>query len=225
VVTLQVAGTPGIPSDAVAATLNVTGVEAGAAGFLTVWPCDEPMPDASNLNYVQGSTVPNLVTVALSATGTACIYTSAPIHLLADAGGWFGDAGTSGLVELDPARSLDTRNGIGAPAGKLARNGVLTLPVTGRNGVRDDASIAVLNMTITGPESDGFATIWPCDAPRPDASNLNFRAGDTVANLVSVRLSAAGTVCIFADARTDVLADVAGFLTSTPTVVSTIRLA
>jgi hypothetical protein len=225
VVTLQVAGRQGIPVDAVAATLNITGVEAGAAGFLTVWPCDQPMPDASNLNYVQGSTVPNLVTVALSATGAACIFTSAPIHLLADAGGWFGDSATSGLVELDPSRSLDTRNGIGAPRGKLARNGVLTLQVAGRNGVRSDASIAVLNVTVTGPESDGFATIWPCDAPRPDASNLNFRSGDTVANLVSVRLSANGTVCISADARTDVLADVAGFLTSTPTVVSTVRLA
>jgi hypothetical protein len=48
-------------------------------------------------------------------------------------------------------------------------------------------------------------------------SNLNFQAGDTVPNLVSVRLSAAGTVCIFADAATDVLADVAGFFTNQPT--------
>jgi hypothetical protein len=91
------------------------------------------------------------------------------------------------------------------------------LQVSGREGVRSDATAVVMNVTVTGTTSAGFATVWPCDAGRPTVSNLNFRAGDTVPNLVSVKLSAAGTVCIFADATTDVLADVAGFFTDQPT--------
>ncbi len=217
IVTLQVSGRGGVPNGADAATLNVTAVEPEAAGFLTAWPCDEPLPEASNLNFAPGRTVPNLVTVKLSSAGTVCLFTSAPAHLLADVGGWFGPTGTAGLVELAPGRLLDTRNGIGAPRQRLAANGTITLQVAGREGVRSDAAAVVMNVTVTGTSAAGFATVWPCDTARPTVSNLNFTAGDTVPNLVSVRLSAAGTVCIFADAATDVLADVAGFFTNQPT--------
>jgi hypothetical protein len=217
IVTLQVSGRGGVPNGADAATFNVTAVNPSNGGYLTAWPCDQPLPDASNLNFAPGSTVPNLVTVKLSSTGTVCLFTSASAHLLADVGSWFGPSGTAGLVELSPGRLLDTRNGIGAPRQKLAANGVLVLQVSGREGVRSDATAVVMNVTVTGTTAAGFATVWPCDAGRPTVSNLNFRAGDTVPNLVSVKLSAAGTVCIFADATTDVLADVAGFFTNQPT--------
>ena len=216
VVSLQVAGRGGVPTGADAVTMNLTAVTAAAAGFVTVWPCDAQRPNSSNLNFVAGGTRPNLVTVALSEVGTACIYTSAEVHLLADVGTWFGDAGSSGFVELNPDRILDTRNGIGAPRSKLGANSVLTLQVHGRGGVDSDADSVVMNVTATGTESAGFVTVWPCDAARSEVSNLNFAAGDTNPNLVSVRLSAAGTVCLFASARTDLLADVAGFMTSTP---------
>ena len=74
-----------------------------------------------------------------------------------------------------------------------------------------------MNATVVGPKRHGYATVWPCNELRPEASNLNFAAGDIVANLVTVKLSPAGTVCFFADAQTDLLADVAGFLTDQPT--------
>jgi hypothetical protein len=79
-------------------------------------------------------------------------------------------------------------------------------------------------VTVTGTSAAGFATVWPCDAARPTVSNLNYQAGDTVPNLVSVKLSASGTICIFADASTDVLADVAGFFTTQPTPALVVKL-
>ena len=224
VVTLQVAGRGGVPVGADAVTLNVTAVTAAAAGFVTAWPCDEPLPDASNVNFAAGGTRPNLVTVALSAAGTACLYSSASVHLLADVASWFGEGGSSGLVELSPQRILDTRNGVGAPLAKVGANGVLTLQLVGRGGVDADADAVLLNVTATRTEAAGFVTIWPCDAARPEVSNLNFAAGETNPNSVSVKLSGAGTVCLFSDATTDLLADVAGFTTSTPTQVVTLRL-
>jgi hypothetical protein len=224
VVALQVTGRGGVPVGAVAATMNLTAVGAGAAGFATVWPCDAPRPDASNLNTVTGGTRPNLVTVALSASGTACIYTSVAAHLLADVAAWYGPGGVAGLVELAPVRILDTRNAIGAPLAKLGANNVLTLQVVGRGGVDSDADSVIMNVTATGTEAAGFVTIWPCDAARPVVSNLNFAAGETNPNSVSVKLSATGTVCLFSDATTHLIADVAGFTTSTPTDVVTLRL-
>ncbi|HSP30344.1 MAG TPA: hypothetical protein VLN74_17480 [Ilumatobacteraceae bacterium] len=224
VVALQVTGRGGVPAGAVAATMNLTAVSAAAAGYVTVWPCDAPRPDASNLNTVTGGTRPNLVTVALSASGTACIYSSIAVHLLADVAAWYGPGGVAGLVELGPARILDTRNAIGAPRAKLRANNVLTLQVVGRGGVDSDADSVIMNVTATGTEAAGYVTIWPCDAPQPVVSNLNFAAGETNPNSVSVKLSATGTVCLFSDATTDLIADVAGFTTSTPTEVVTLRL-
>lgn len=225
VLTLQVAGAKGLPHDIDAITMNVTVANPRGEGFITVWPCDEPMPDASNVNYVAGRDVPNLVTVGLSAAGTVCMYTFATADLIADAAVWYGDGGSTGLVELSPDRILDTRRGIGAPKRKVERNQDLVLQVTGRGGVRADAKVVVMNMTITNTEGHGFLTVWPCDQSMPDASNLNFRPGDDVPNLVAVTLSAAGTVCMRANARTDILADVAGFMTATQTTVPTIVLA
>ena len=73
-----------------------------------------------------------------------------------------------------------------------------------------------MNVTVTNTEADGYLTAWPCDQPRPEASNLNFRRGADVPNLVSVKLAANGTVCIFSTAPTDVIADVAGYTTDVP---------
>ncbi len=224
VVTLQVTGRGGVPAGAVAATMNLTAVSASAAGYITVWPCDAPRPNASNLNIATGATRPNLVTVALSAFGTACIYSSVAVHLLADVAAWYGPAGVAGLVELAPMRILDTRNAIGAPRAKLRAGNVLKLQVVGRGGVDSDADSVIMNVTATGTEAAGFVTIWPCDAAQPVVSNLNFAAGQTNPNSASVKLSATGTVCLFSDATTDLIADVAGFTTSTPTEVVTLRL-
>jgi hypothetical protein len=84
---VQVAGRGGLPATARAASLNVTAVDPGGAGYLTVWPCDQPQPNASNLNYQQGQTIPNAVLSQLAADGRLCIYTSAPTHLLVDVTG------------------------------------------------------------------------------------------------------------------------------------------
>lgn len=70
----------------------------------------------------------------------------------------------------------------------------------------------VLNVTVTEPEGPGFVSAYPCDAAPPTASSLNYVAGQTVPNLVTVKVSAQGTVCLFSQRRTHLVADVAGFL-------------
>jgi hypothetical protein len=147
-----------------------------------------------------------------------CLYNAqAATDLLADVNGYF-PAG-SGYESLQPGRLLDTRNPGGSTAdgqfqaqGALAAENELVLQVAGRAGVPDGASAAVLNVTVTGAQGAGFLTAWPCDEPRPNASSLNFVEGQTVPNAVVVKLSAAGTVCLYnAQAATDLLADVNGY--------------
>jgi hypothetical protein len=64
--------------------LNVTVTEPQGAGFVTVFPCGSARPNASNVNYVAGKTIPNLVFSKLGPTGTVCLYTSSPAHLVVD---------------------------------------------------------------------------------------------------------------------------------------------
>ena len=67
-------------------------------------------------------------------------------------------------------------------------------------------------MTVTGAPSDGYLTVFPCGTPVPTASNVNYRAGDTRANQVTVDLGANGRACFFSNAPTDVIADLTGYL-------------
>ena len=88
---------------------------------------------------------------------------------------------------------------------------VTELVVAGRGGVPVNASAVVLTVTVTEPVGAGFVTVFPCGSPQPNASNVNFAAGATVANSVVSGVGAGGRVCIFTMVATHVLVDVNGF--------------
>lgn len=216
VLTLRVSGRGGAPDiDVRAATMNVTVTEPTGAGFLTVWPCDRPQPTASNLNFVAGETIPNLVTSKLSATGTVCFVSNSTLHVIADIAAVYLPEDVVGFAEVTPNRILDTRTGLGVPTpGKLAAFGVLHLHVAGQGGVPPVGALAVtMNVTATEPVGVGYVTVWPCDQAMPTVSNLNVTAAATTPNLVSVRLASDGTVCMFTTAGTHLIADIAGYAT------------
>ena len=121
-------------------------------------------------------------------------------------------------VPLTSARLLDTRpgqttvDGNGLGAGLTPAGSTLVLQVAGRGGVPAGAAAAVLNVTATEGQGDGFVTVYPCDAPKPLASSLNFVAGTSVANAVVTGLSAAGTVCLYVGTNgVNLVADVSGY--------------
>ena len=82
------------------------------------------------------------------------------------------------------------------------------VPASGVSGV-------VLNVTAVA-SAGGFLTVYPADVGVPNASNVNFTAGQVVPNLVAVKLSGAGVVAIRngSPGSTNVIADVAGYFTS-----------
>lgn len=202
-----------VPADTTAVTLNVTTTTPLWGGYATVYPCGQAVPDTSNINYTTGDTVPNLVTVKLGAGQQVCLFSSAPAHLIVDLAGSYGASGTT-LTSSVPDRYLDTRTGNGGWLGALGAWQVVQLAVGGAGGVPAGATAAVLNITVTGAQGVGYLVAYPCDAPVPDASNLNFVTGDTVPNLVVVRLDGSGRVCLRSSTRAYVLADLAGWFTN-----------
>ena len=213
VVDLVIAGVGGVPEvGAGAVALNVTAVDATAWSYITAWPTGAPRPDASNLNVEAGDTIPNLVVVKIGAGGRVSLYNFAgEVDLLADVVGWFPEG--TGIEPLVPARVLDTRTGVGAPAAKVGADGVVDLTVNGRGGVPDSGvGAVVLNVTAVDATAWSYITAWPTGASRPDASNLNVEAGDTIPNLVIVKVGDGGRVSLYNFAgEVDLLADVVGW--------------
>jgi hypothetical protein len=79
----------GTPPSAV--ILNVTVQGATAASDLSVWPDGATLPQASDLNFVAGQTVPNLVIVKLSTLGKIDIRNDfGSTSVIVDVVGWYG---------------------------------------------------------------------------------------------------------------------------------------
>ncbi len=69
----------------------------------------------------------------------------------------------------------------------------------------------VLNVTVTGPTGTGFLTVYPANVARPEASNVNYVAGQTVPNVVISGVSVDGRINICAFAEAHIIVDVAGW--------------
>lgn len=69
------------------------------------------------------------------------------------------------------------------------------------------AGAVFVNVTVVDPQGWGFLTAW-ADGPMPDVSNVNYTAGQTIANSAWVPVAADGTISIFSHAACHVLVDV-----------------
>ncbi|WP_458781253.1 RHS repeat domain-containing protein [Arthrobacter sp. D3-16] len=119
------------------------------------------------------------------------------------------------MMPVTPFRALDTRNGA-----MVAADSTVSFQVAGVGGVPKGVSAVVFNMTVAEAKSYGFVTAYASGSQRPDASNLNFDAGQIVANSVTVPVGTDGKVTLFnrSAGATHLLADVSGYyLPGTPT--------
>ena len=90
-INVHFAGAGGVPASGASAVLvNTTVTNTSSWGFLTVWPDGVSRPTASNLNWVQGQTIPNLVLTPLSPSGWARVYNAnGSTDVIGDVAGWF----------------------------------------------------------------------------------------------------------------------------------------
>ncbi len=210
-----------IPTDATAVAVNVTAVEPSNPGFFTVWPCGASMPVTSNLNFARGGAVANGVVAPLGAGGAICISSDQGADVLVDVLGWFGGGAQPSFVGAVPRRIVDTRNAIGGPVGVLAPSATRSVVVRGvtvevdgtARSVPAEATAVALNVTMVEARAAGFATVWPCGTAQPDASNVNFAAGATVANGVVAPIGPDGSICVSTSAGAHLLVDIAGWFT------------
>ena len=147
---------------------------------------------------------------------SAPYFKAAPNQVSSSSGGGSSApvVASSSLTALSPFRALDTRGSL--KVGALDGSGAVhELTVGGVGGVPSSGVSAVaMNVTVVDGEASGggYVTVFPCGV-RPNASNLNFVSGDTVANSVIAPVSSEGKVCFYVFGKAHLLADISGYVT------------
>jgi hypothetical protein len=119
------------------------------------------------------------------------------------------------FTSLNPARILDSRPSgpqVGPYGTPWAANSDREVQVTGVGSVPGDAKAAVLNVTVTSTTAASFLTIYPNGATKPNASSLNWAAGQTIPNAVTVKVGASGKIRVWnPTGSVHVIIDVVGY--------------
>ena len=210
---LQVAGVAGIPSNAESVVVNITSTGADRIGFVTAFPDGQSVPDASNVNIVPGGVRANTAVVKVGTGGRIKLsMAEASADVLVDVLGSFGPYGGK-VTAITPERIVDSRGGIGTAAGPWGEGEVRDVAVAGRGSVPPGATAVIANLTATNTTAWGFLSAWPAGAPQPSSSNLNFLGGQTVPNLVMLKLGARGQLSISnGPGSANVILDVMGYV-------------
>jgi hypothetical protein len=127
---------------------------------------------------------------------------------------------TSTYHPITPVRLLDTRYANGH-SGKITTGTPMTFAITGRtdagNPVPSGASAVTGNLTVTESTAGWAIYLGPTPIASPGSSTINFTAGQTIANGLTVALSSSGTLSATylgpAGAKTSLVFDVTGYYT------------
>ena len=176
---------------------------------------------ASSFSHVSDADFPNGDQDALMTPYIAdgeVIHDPGPVAL-----GMLGDLGWgvpplpgARYTPLAPVRVLDTRAGLGTPAGRLGTGRFLDVQVSGGStGVPSTATAVVLNVTGVGPSAATDLRVYPTPrsgSAQPLVSSLNLGAGAIRANLVTVPVGTGGRVRVLnSGGAVHVLGDVQGW--------------
>jgi hypothetical protein len=218
-VDLTVAGVAGVPADALAVVMNVTGTDVTGITHLRVYPApgaeeDQAPPVVSNVNLRPGRDQPNLVTVRVGDGGKVRFYTpAASVDVIADLVGYYSATGDNGFVPLSPTRAIDTRINLGI-AGYLHAGSTTNARLAGVGPVPADATAIVLNVIGVHPNNQTHVRIWPTTSPNtlPNVSTLNLVAGRDEANLTIQPPGVGGQISFYPhSADMNLVADISGY--------------
>ncbi len=219
-ITVPVSGHAGVPATGASAVLvTITALTPPKSGAVTVWAAGASRPATSNISLTAGRTAADLVAVPLGAGGAISIVnnTAASVNLVGDVAGYVvaGTPAAGGTMStIPPARSLDTRTGIGAARAAVAAHATLALPVTGRAGVpATNVTAVVMTVTAVSPAVGGSVTAWADGFARPGTSNVSFPAGQNTSVLVTAPVGPDGKVLLYngTTGSLQLVADVLGY--------------
>jgi hypothetical protein len=172
---------------------------------------------ATNINLVSGTDLQ--VTVPANSAGQVDVtVTNAQGTSTKNSSDLYNYIPANPYTPVNPFRICDTRSTSSSNQcntsgqGTLSEGGSLNVQITGVDSVPSTATAAVLNVTVTNTTASGYLTLSPGGSETPLSSNLNWQAGETRANLVTMTLGYSGNVSVFnAIGSADVIIDLEGY--------------
>lgn len=203
------------PGQMSAVAVNITVVNPTSGGYVTAYADGTSRPGTSNLNFTTGRTVANSAIVPVAANGEIDLTVTMPAvsstNLLVDVVGYYSTSpgyADSSFVPIAPSRVFDSRkDGMGQFASGFEYDinlGAWAMP-----------TMAIeMNATVTNTKSGGYLTLYTYGGSVPGTSNLNWSAGQTLANAAYVTANDAnGWIAAYngGSAGADVVLDVSGY--------------
>ena len=210
---LTIAGAHGIPATGITGVaINLTTVNTTGTDNLTAYADGTTMPGTTNIDFGSTGITANLAAVPVGTDGKIDFEITGTLagttDLIGDITGYFSTSPSG--EKYHPVlfnRMLDTRNNlspVAANASIAATEGtpLYPLPIS-----------LITNVTVTEPTAAGVIIAYPDGTTAPTTtSNLNFSAGQTIANLTiipttdnTIQLENAGT------GTTELVADCLGY--------------
>jgi YVTN family beta-propeller protein len=209
----------GIPTNAVAYSLNVTAIPVKTLGYLTIWPTGEGQPNVSTMNSPDGRIKANAAIVPGGYQGAVSIFATDTTDVILDIDGYFAPAasGTYQFYPLTPCRLVDTRGadgGLGGP--RLVAQTPRSFPLLSSSCIPSGINPLAysLNLTVVpNPSGEplGYLSVWPTGESQPVVSTLNNPTATVVANAAIVPAGTGGAIDVYAYNTTDLLIDINGY--------------
>lgn len=196
VVTVDVTDDP----DATAVMVNLAAVFPRRLGFATAYPCDAPLPNASQLVYRRDDVVAAGTVVPVDDQGQICVYQLSGTNLIVDVSGTF--TADADVVDAPPNRVYDSRLDRGRPL----TPGTYEIVVTdGSDPVSDPVALTIGAIF---PDTPGYVAAHPCDQTHESVTVNLPHPGRSLTNMVVVDPDADGRICVTVELATlDLIVD------------------
>ena len=188
--------------------LTVTGAAGG--GHTRMWPCTQPMPNASVNNFVAGQTSPNFATATADANGDVHLHLSRRASAVGpDRRNRHPGSTRPGTQTRHPHYRQLHRLRRYRQTGRHPATSKVMVPAKGKVKIHVGAAGQTVmgNLTVTGAAGTGMANMGSCAAPMPNASVDNYQATQPSPTFAAVNADANGDVCIFTTAQANLIWD------------------
>ena len=186
-----------LPTNATAAVINLTAVEAAGNTTLAVYSASRSTPTQA-LAVAPGQRSSNLMIVPVASDGTIKVVDlGAPVNVIVDVVGWFAPGEGGRYVPLPQAtRIIDTATGTGLVHGALGQGETTAFDVGGQAGVTPSATAAVLTVTGSADPQATQLSVSPQDVGFAPVTSIGIAQQQAVAGLVMPALGASGRLDI-----------------------------
>jgi hypothetical protein len=200
---IPMAGRGGVAANATAVVANVWVYLPSTSGWIRVTPYGRDAAVGTQ-QFAKGKTIANLVTLGLVQGALQARLSAGTARVLVDVGGYYTTngavAGASSFTPIPTVRLFD----------KTIGTAQALVPLAGRHGVAGNATAVVANVWVFLPSGSGWVRVTPAGQDA-GVGTQQFIKGQTIANLVVVKLVGGNAQVRLSTGTARVLVDVSGY--------------